>query len=206
MSAFIKFENKVLKFGRNVIDNDRAIINSTTIKTESIILNILGLSTKIENPIKRKMAFTFWDIFISRGYRGDIDYSNLLRNPEEDISNKWEFKTFPEIMEMFDKYLEVFEESGFNVTVDRIHFDIIANNITNYIKKDYDALHKEIITIEDWMLPVEYSNVVGGSDMNSIMLIFPTERDAINSRDRIMLEIEEFYINFASYVKFMVLK
>ena len=56
------------------------------------------------------------------------------------------------------------------------------------------------------MLPVEYSNVVGGSDMNSIMLIFPTEKDAIEFRDQLMYEIEDFYKNFASYVKFMVLK
>ena len=61
-------------------------------------------------------------------------------------------------------------------------------------------------TVDILKLPVYYSNVIGGETLQKINLKFNSEKDAIEFRDQLMYEIEDFYKNFASYVKFMVLK
>ena len=200
MSAFINFQNKELKFiGMVSSRGNAAALHNTMVTEEKITLNILGLSTKLSPIEKIPYHMSFWDIFINDDFSGNT-FEKILSDTLET------FKTFPEVLELFEKYIELIESYGSPTHINWDKFNTIANNLTQFIDGNYSSLYDNIITIDIWELPVYYSNVIGGETLQKINLKFNSEKDAIEFRDQLMYEIEDFYKNFASYVKFMVLK
>lgn len=204
MSAFIRFTNIDLNIWDNDWEQKKPWFNIMKVKHQNIILNILGLSTKFEDPFKVETDFTFREIFIGDGHYETFDLLKEFKSVEQGFG----FKTFDKLESLLNEFEEKFHPE-FKYNVNTTEYLNIINNM-NSIKyssnNHYMYSNTPIITLHRWALPIEYSPIIGSNDLKSIVLWFNTESEALQFRDQLMMEVEDFYKNYASFVKEVILK
>lgn len=197
MSAFVRFSDNWINLGRQ---DYNALPVWSTVKNEhkNYILNILGLATAFEEPIKIATVLTFEDIFVGR---------HSWRNLDLILDGKGEgFKQYDELVPLIDQFAEKLH-SQFNVHIDYNKYFKVISSLNDFSRKNKEDIWRDpILWYDTWALRIGFANFIGSTTMNDITLHFSSESEALQCRDQLMLEVEDFYKNYASYVKNIVLE
>ena len=200
MSAFVRFTNIDLNIWDNECSQKSPWFKSMKITNENIIINILGLSSRFQDPFESNTKFSFREIFIGESHW--TDFSILL--------NGNTFKSFNELKILFESFVEKFDKDH-KIIVFNDQLNYVLNSICNKNKSNHffdEALYSSdpVLLLKQWGLQVNYAPVIGSSELRSIVLWFNSELEALQFRDQLMMEVEDFYKNYASFVKEVILK
>lgn len=193
MSAFIRYQIKefitsVDEFGRCY----EPLINSSRVETKNIILNTLSIASKFEDPIEWSLSYRLRDIFLN----GDSDREFIRYFKDNESREKLQNK----INLMFKKIKEVYPNVDINYEYLNGFINEFSDNSSTYIS-DYEV----VIRINGWSQEISYSPIIGGNTIEKLYVPFQTKEMAIEFREKIMAEVEEFYKNYASYIKNIIL-
>lgn len=198
MSAFIRFQKKLF-----LPQDDESrryfepIIDIYRIETENIILNTLSLCSKFEDPFEWSISYKFGDVFIGNEY----DYDTINRFNIDIRSTEKRSKLLEKVEKLSSDLKTLFPN-----TIIRMNMlnDLIKDKL-NDTEFNYFPMDENFIIINGWTLVLRYSPIIGGKDLESVYIQFSTQEEAIEFRTKIMNEVEDFYKNYASYIKNIVL-
>ena len=201
MSAFVKFTNYEFSIWDNECTRKSPWFKSMDLKEQNIIINILGLSTRFHEPFKSETDFSFRDIFVGKSHWQEY---SLLVNAKNNT-----FKSFNELKTLFDTFLGKFHKNHKTVVFhDQLNY--VLNSVCNKNKNNrYDeALYSNnpVMCLTRYGLYVDYAPVIGGSELKTILLWFNSESEALSFREQLMMEVQDFYNNYASFVKEVIVK
>lgn len=200
MSAFVRFTHTWLdydRFGNSV----NPLVKDLKVESENVILNILGLSTKFNEPMKFETTFSFADIFVGKGHLRDLDI--IMELNKEEIA--FSFKQYDELVPYIDTFAERLNNFT-NYHVDYKKYYSVISALNDFSRRgNEDAWYEPILTFSNWYLKIDFTEFVGGKTSNHINLSFKTQGEALQFRDQLMLEVEDFYKNYASYIKNIII-